>query len=62
MSKVNHEFIHNASLILGVIVILVCLYDGGFPAKYKTITLFMIPAILITNYYCLIYLAERKKL
>ena len=55
----NHVYLSNASIVLGIIAILTCLL-GDVPEPFSTITIVIIPMILIVNYYTLMELEYYK--
>ena len=56
----NHEYLSNASIVLGIIAIIACLY-GDVPEPYRTVTIISIPMILLVNYCTLMELETYKK-
>jgi hypothetical protein len=57
MGEVNHTFLANASVILGVIVIIICLYIDDIPDR--NIIMWSIPAMLAVTYLSLFWLSYR---
>lgn len=58
---INNTFLNYANIILGIIVILICLY-GDIPSPHNTIWLYCMPLLIFTNYVCLMWLTKRNNL
>lgn len=54
-----YYFLNTASVILGVLVILVCLIDD-IPEPYRKLTIYTMPIILIVNYFSLIEIQKYR--
>lgn len=48
----NYTYISNVGIILGIIVIMTCLF-GDIPNPHKFLILIIMPIIVIVNYYSL---------
>ena len=57
MDSENYNFLANASVILGVIVILICLYIDDMP--HRTTILWTIPAMTCITYISLFLLSYK---
>jgi len=55
----NHKYLSDASVILGIIAIIVCLF-GDVLEPFRTVTIITMPIILIVNYYALMELEAHK--
>jgi len=60
MSIGHHEYFNNVSVILGIIVLLLCLF-ADIPPPHNNLWLFAMPILLITNYLSLYWISDRKK-
>lgn len=56
----NYEFLNEASIVLGIIVMVVCIFSD-IPKPYKNLTLITMPMILIVNYYSLMEIQRHRK-
>jgi hypothetical protein len=61
MSFINHDFLNNISIILGILVILALLY-GDLPEPHKTLWLICMPLLLVVNFISLTWLSKKKEL
>jgi hypothetical protein len=59
MGLINHEFMNQTSLILGVLVLIACVY-GDIPEPHRTLWLICMPILMLANYVSLIWLAKKK--
>lgn len=55
----NYKFISYASVVLGIIAMVVCLV-ADIPEPYKLLTLIMMPIILIVNHWSLLIIQSHK--
>jgi hypothetical protein len=58
MSIETYQYLNYASIILGLMVIILCLY-GDVPQTYSSLLLWMMPVLIIVNYYSLNWLAKK---
>jgi len=56
----NYQFISDASVILGIIVMITCVFSD-IPSPYRMLTLITMPMILAVNYYSLMEIEKRRK-
>jgi len=56
----NYQFISDASVILGIIVMITCVFSD-IPSPYRMLTLIIVPMILAVNYYSLMEIEKRRK-
>lgn len=61
MGIITHEYLNNASIILGILTLLVCLY-GDIPEPHKSLWIIALPIMLVINYVCLQWLTKKKEL
>lgn len=57
----NYQFISDASIILGILVMITCVFSD-IPSPYRMLTLVTMPMILVVNYYSLMEIEKRRKL
>ena len=55
----NYQFISDASVILGIIVMITCIFSD-IPSPYRMLTLVTMPMILAVNYYSLMEIEKRR--
>lgn len=55
----SYQFINDASIVLGIIVMITCVFSD-IPDPYKTLTFITMPMILIVNYYSLMEIERRR--
>ncbi len=53
----NHEYLNYASVILGIIVMILCLL-GDVPKNYATCIFLMMPLLVTVNYISLVWLSD----
>ena len=59
MSENNHDFLAIASVVLGVVVLIVCLYLDDDSMPHRTTIIWTIPAMLTVTYLSLFWLSYR---
>ncbi len=60
MSLKNYQFISDASIILGILAMIVCIFSD-IPEPYRKLTLVTLPMILAVNYYSLMEIEAKRK-
>jgi hypothetical protein len=55
--KSNSEYLNDASIILGIIVIMACLF-GKVPKPFSTMIMIIIPILIAANYISLVWLTN----
>ena len=49
----GYSYIHNASIVLGILVVLICYFSKEIPEKHRKVWLYLMPVMVITNYYAM---------
>lgn len=55
----HYEYLNTASVILGLIGIIACWY-GDVPKPYDKVVLWMLPGLIVFNYWALNWLSENR--
>lgn len=61
MASETHVFMNQASICLGVILLIILL-TCEIPEPYGKIWVWLIPAMLLANYFSLIWLSDKKNI
>jgi hypothetical protein len=59
MGLINHEFMNQVSLILGILVLIACIF-GDIPEPHRMVWIICMPFLMIVNYVSLIWLSQKK--
>lgn len=57
--KSNSEYLNDVSIVLGIIVVIACLF-GDIPKQYSKLIIIIIPILISANYISLVWLTNPK--
>jgi len=60
MAKLSYEFINQVSIVLGIIVMILALFNE-FPPWSNVLLIYLMPVLLYTNYLALVWLENHEK-